>query len=74
MMVKLKISDFIEWKMMIILVLRLGEDINSVKKEMKLGEKESLKNTKILDVYYLEESLETIKETIKKNLGLKSWK
>ena len=57
-----------------ILVLRLGEDIHSVKNEMELLKQKSLKNTKILDIYYLEESLKTIKKTIRKNKfeGLKS--
>ena len=56
------------------LVFRLGKDIESVNTEMELLKLKNLENTKILDIYYLEESFTKIKKTIKRNEfeGLKS--
>ena len=45
-----------------ILVLRLGKDIQSVNTEMELLKLKSLENTKILDIYYLEESFKKLKK------------
>ena len=57
-----------------VLVVRLGKTVTSVNTEMEMVKSKILKDTRILDIYYLQESFKTIKKTIKKNQfeGLKS--